>query len=262
MLKRDWSQCKALVTGASSGIGEAICKQLAERGASVLATARREERLRALSELQGLAGRIHYIAGDITSPEHRATLAAWIEREWGALDILINNAGSGAIGRFDEASSDRLRKIMEVDFFASVELTRICLPLMRSGVHPTILNIGSVLSHVAVPLKSEYCAAKFALRGWAESIRTELASQGIHVLMLSPSTTKSEFFTSLIDTSPNAESKSFGAMSPEKVAQAAIRSLERRRRDAILSLGGKALVWCGRLVPGILDRVLRKSTTK
>ncbi len=100
MLKRDWSQCKALVTGASSGIGEAICKQLAERGASVLATARREERLRALSEMQGLAGRIHYIAGDITSPEHRSALANWIEREWGALDILINNAGSGAIGRF------------------------------------------------------------------------------------------------------------------------------------------------------------------
>jgi short-subunit dehydrogenase len=81
-------------------------------------------------------------------------------------------------------------------------------------------------------------------------------------LMLSPSTTKSEFFNSLIDTSPDAESKSFGAMSPERVAQAAIRSLERRRRDAILSLGGKALVWCGRLVPGILDRVLRKSATK
>lgn len=259
MLKRDWSQCKVLVTGASSGIGESICQQLAERGATVLATARREDRLRALSEGVTASGKIHYLAGDITSAEHRAELARWMEREWGTLDILINNAGSGAIGRFDEATSERLRKIMEVDFFASVELTRTCLPLLRQGVHPTILNVGSVLSHVAVPLKSEYCAAKFALRGWAESIRSELAAQGIHVLMLSPSTTKSEFFSSLIDTSPEAESKSFGAMSPESVARAAIRSLERRRRDTILSFGGKALVWCSRLVPGILDRVLRRT---
>jgi len=260
MLKRDWSQCKVLVTGASSGIGEAICKELARRGATILATARREDRLCALSKQSLSPGLIRFLAGDITSSEHRSRLVSWIKEEWGSLDVLINNAGSGAIGRFDEANPDRLRKIMEVDFFASVELTRGCLPLLRKGVHPTILNVGSVLSHVAVPLKSEYCAAKFALRGWAESIRTELASQGIHVLMLSPSTTQSEFFTSLIDTSPDAESKSFGAMSPESVAKAAIRSLERRRRDAILSLGGKFLVWCGRIVPGILDRVLRKTT--
>lgn len=277
MVKRDLSGAKVLVTGASSGIGRAICIQLALRGARVLATARREEKLKDLKAyIEGLrlskplkanssvsssqnecsSQTISILPGDLTDTVHRTNLTEWVTQNWGSLDVLINNAGVGAIGPFESASQHRLRQIMEVDFFAPVELTRLLLPSLRRGKNPAILNVGSVLSHRAVPNKSEYCAAKFAMRGWSEALRVELLTDRIDVLMLSPSTTKSEFFDALVETDPDSESKSIGAMSVEQVAEAAVQSLVRSKRELILSLGGKLLVWSGRIFPGVTDRLL------
>jgi short-subunit dehydrogenase len=196
------------------------------------------------------------VAGDLTDAAHRRSLFSFATQRWDGLDVLINNAGAGAIGRFEDASSERLRKVMEIDFFAPVELTRIFLPLLEKGSKPAILNVGSVLSHRAVPNKSEYCAAKFALRGWAESLRVELSKKHIEVLMLSPSTTQSEFFDSLVDTSRDESSKSLGVMTPERVAEYAIQALVRSKREMVLSVGGKMLVWAGRFFPRLTDRVL------
>ena len=257
MARRNLKTARIILTGASSGIGRELTIQLCQRGAYVLATARRLERLQELkTTCQHLTGQLHILAGDLTNPQHRQSILDDAMSRWNGLDCLINNAGAGAIGRFDDASSDRLRKVMEIDFFAPVELTRICLPLLERGNRPAILNIGSVLSHRAVPNKSEYCAAKFAMRGWAESLRVELTRKKIEVLMLSPSTTQSEFLESLVDTNVSEKSKSMGSMSAERVAQLAISTLIRSKREMILSLGGKALVWAGRLFPKMTDRIL------
>ncbi len=93
----------------------------------------------------------------------------------GQVDLLVNNAGVGAIGPFADASADRMRSVMEVNFFAPVELTRSLLPSLRRGRASVICNISSVLGHRAVPNKSEYCASKFALHGWSDALRAELA---------------------------------------------------------------------------------------
>jgi len=257
MARRNLQDARIIVTGASSGIGRALAIQLCQHGANVLATARRADRLDELQQLcSSMRGSLTTMAGDLTSEQHRQEIVSQTTAEWNAIDVLINNAGAGAIGRFDVASAERLRRVMEIDFFAPVELTRLCLPLLTKGRRPAILNIGSVLSHRAVPNKSEYCAAKFAMRGWAESLRVELAAQRIEVLMLSPSTTRSEFFESLVETNPSLKSKSIGSMRPERVAQLAISSLVRSKREMILSLGGKGLVWAGRLFPRLTDRIL------
>ncbi len=257
MARRNLKNARIIVTGASSGIGRALAIQLCQRGANVLATARRVERLNELRELcKSMPGVLTTLEGDLTSQQHRQKILEQATSQWNALDVLINNAGAGAIGRFDDASSDRLRRVMEIDFFAPVELTRLCLPLLERGRRPAILNIGSVLSHRAVPNKSEYCAAKFAMRGWAESLRVELAAQNIEVLMLSPSTTRSEFLDALVDTKADEKSKSVGSMLPERVAQLAISALVRSKREMVLSLGGKCLVWAGRLFPRLTDRIL------
>ena len=257
MARRNLHDARIIVTGASSGIGRALAIQLCQRGAHVLATARRVERLNELQELcMSMPGVLTTLEGDLTSHLHRQEMIQKATSQWNALDVLINNAGAGAIGRFDDASSDRLRRVMEIDFFAPVELTRLCLPLLERGRRPAILNIGSVLSHRAVPNKSEYCAAKFAMRGWAESLRVELAAQRIEVLMLSPSTTSSEFLDALVDTKADEKSKSVGSMLPERVAQLAISALIRSKREMVLSLGGKCLVWAGRLFPRLTDRIL------
>jgi short-subunit dehydrogenase len=248
----------AIVTGASSGIGRSLCRQLTAEGATVVAVARRQERLDALAaEAADQPGQLIPLAGDITSGalrEQVVTRAVSIRD--GAVDLLVNNAGVGAIGPFTEASEARLRHIMEVNFFAPVELIRRCIPALAAGRAPVICNIGSVLGHRAVPGKSEYCASKFALHGFSDAMRTELKPQGIQVTLVSPSTTRSEFFDSLVETDATARSKSLGSWPPDRVAKVTLKAIKRRRSEVILSLGGKTLVYADRVAPALLDTVL------
>jgi len=258
MIRWDPRAKSAVVTGASSGIGYELALLLARRGATVVVAARREERLAQLAmAAASLPGKIVCCPGDITDPLVRQRLiACGAEHGEGGIDLLVNNAGIGAIGPFASASAERLRRIMEVNFFAPAELTRIAIPLLRKRKDTIICNIGSVLGHRAVPDKSEYCASKFALHGWSDSLRAELAGQGIQVTLVSPSTTASEFFDAVIDTSPTASSPSFGKWSPDRVARAALAAIMARRAEVILSLGGKALVYGDRLSPPLMNHLL------
>ncbi len=258
-MRRRLNNARVLVTGASSGIGRAVAVELARCGTQLLLTARRGDRLAALrDELTGPASSVDLVPGDLTQPEHRRELAAWIDREWGALDGLVNAAGAGAIGPFDQADPSRLRTLMEIDFFAPVELIRRCLPLLRKGRRPVIVNIVSVLGHRGVPLKSEYCAAKFALRGFSQSLRAELADHPIDVVVVSPSTTATEFFEVLHERRGPEPKWKGRAMSSAAVARATVRAMRRGRHEVILSAGGRTLVWLDRLAPSLADVVMAR----
>ncbi len=251
----------SVITGASSGIGRCLSHRLADAGSTVIAVARREKELQETANqfIGGGVGKIIPFAGDITDPEtHFGIKDTVLEIGPGRVDLLVNNAGAGAIGPFAEASPQRLRQIMEVNFFAATELTRTLLPLLCLGKNPVLCNVGSVLGHCAVPDKSEYCASKFALHGWSDSIRSELASNGIQVTLISPSTTRSEFFQSLIETDANATSNSVGSWSPERVAEHTFAAIVKRKREVILSSGGKALVYGDRILPGLMAKILKR----
>jgi len=257
-MKRKVSGRRILITGASSGIGRALALDLARRKNSLLLTARREDRLEILAaEVRELGGEPVVVAGDITDTNLRDRVVSQTQESFGGLDIVINNAGVGGIGTFASADEARLRKIMEVNFFAPAELSRATLPLLRASDDGVIVNIGSVLGHCAVPKKSEYCASKFAMHGLTDSLRMELASEGIDVLLVSPSTTSSEFFDQAMRSDGKA-SKNDSPMTPEQVAVHTIRAIERGKREVVLSMGGKLLVWADRLVPSIVSRVLRR----
>lgn len=250
---------RVVITGASSGIGRELAKQLASEGCRLIINARRKDRLSELaSEIQGGGAVCHVVEGDVTDPTVREQLLAASQDHLGGLDILINNAGIGAMGRFDEASQDRLRQIFEVNFFAVTELIRDSLPLLKAGNEPVIVNLSSVLGHRAVPLKSEYCASKFAIHGFSDAIRAELSRDGIDILLVSPSTTDSEFFDSAIDDPTKRDWKKGGAMSPEVVASRTIRAIKKRRHEIILTFGGRVLVWLDRMIPGIANRIIAK----
>lgn len=252
-----------ILTGVSSGIGKELCRLLVQRGAIVVANARRQDRLNELQ--QSLAseaadreqrgwGQLHTIAGDITDPAVRTALVARTEQlGQGRLDLLVNNAGIGALGPFQQASESRMRRVMEVNFFAPVELTRAALPLLQHGRRPVLCNIGSVLGHRAVPNKSEYCASKFALHGWSDALRAELRPSGIQVTLVSPSTTRSEFFDAVIDTPQGTVSRSLGSWPPDRVARATLAAIAARRSEMILSLAGKALVYADRIAPPLVN---------
>lgn len=259
MAKRDLSGARAIVTGASSGIGRELARRLVQSGSHVLATARRADRLESLSgELSSAAGRLEILIGDITCGRLRQQLVATAIESFGGLDLLVNNAGLGGIGRFDEATEERLRQIMEVNFFAPLELIRVALPSLKQGTKPLIANVGSVLGHRAVPLKSEYCASKFALHGFSDALRAELVGCGVDVMLASPSTTSSEFFDQVVETNSDLKGLKRSAASPERVARQIVSAIRRGRQEVILSASGKALVWFDRLFPSWANRVVAK----
>jgi len=199
-------------------------------------------------------GQAIFLAGDITNEDFRRELCAFAKNELGGLDILVNNAGIGAVGNFSDATSTRLREVMEVDFFAPVELIRESLPMLRSGTQPLIVNVSSVLGHRAVPTKSEYCAGKFALHGFSDALRAELERDGVHVLLASPSTTASEFFDELAQ-SKNKQRK---GMPPETVARHIVRAMRTQRHELIVSYEGKLLVWLDRLWPTLANKLMAR----
>lgn len=258
MAKRSITGCRGILTGASSGIGRALATQLLRAGARLLVVARRQERLDELArELAAAPGQIEILTGDITQGEVRQAAIDRAIAVFGGLDLLINNAGRGAAGRFAEAPADRLRQVMEVNFFAPAELTRLALPLLKVGNRPIVVNIGSVLGHRGIPGCAEYCASKFALQGLSESLRAEIASSGIDLLMVSPATTQTEFFEQAIDAPPASGPMTRG-VPPEVVARRTVAAIRRGRHEIVISPGGKLLVSMNRLFPRALDSILAR----
>ncbi len=258
MARRRIDGLRGILTGASSGIGYALAIELARRGARLVVVARRERRLLDLAaQVHDAPGAIVPLTGDVADPACRQAAVALAVEKFGGLDLLVNNAGIGAMGKFSEAAPERLRQVMEVNFFAAVELTRRALPALRQGSKPIIVNVSSVLGHRGVPGCSEYCASKFALEGFSQSLRAELVRDGIDVLVVSPARTKTEFFDQAIDARGKPWAKIQG-MCSEAVARRTVRAIRRGQHQLIVSLGGKSLVWASRLLPGVVDRVLAR----
>lgn len=265
MAVREITGKRILITGASSGIGRELALQLAARGAKVIACGRRRAKLdRLVSDWESVKdhqhgrGMIHVCVADVTLPADREKLVAEYKSQFGGLDILINNAGVGAMGRFDQAQPQRMRDLFEVNFFALVEMTRLALPALKAGDDPMVVNISSVLGHRGAPLKSEYSASKFAVHGFSDAIRAELAVDSVEVLLVSPSTTDSEFFDAAIEDDTRKDWKKRGAMPPEAVAAKTIKAMAKRRHEIILTFGGRVLVWLDRIIPGLANRVMAK----
>lgn len=259
MSRRNLATARAVVTGASSGIGRETALELARQGTRLVLTARRAERLDELkAEVETLGVEAVVVSGDITVPAIRQLVLDRATTEFGGLDILVNNAGIGAVGPFAAADEQRMRHVMEVNFFGLVELTRAALPLLAQGERPIIVNVSSVLGHRAVPGKSEYCASKFAVHGFSDALRAELAGQGIDVLVVSPSTTASEFFEQAIDRDPDASRSNAGVMSSQTVARKTVKAIRRGRHEIILSPGGTFLIWLDRLCPPLANRLVAR----
>ena len=203
-------------------------------------------------------GTIVPVTGDVCDRELQQQLIDTCDQQFGGVDLLINNAGIGAMGRFDDADDDRMRKVFDVNFFAIAELTRLALPKLKLGNDALIVNMSSILAHRAAPLKSEYCASKFALHGFSDSIRAELATDNVSLLLVSPSTTDSEFFDSAIEDQTGKNWKKRGSMPPDVVAAKTIRAIRKRKHEIIMTHGGRFLVWLDRLVPGVANRIMAR----
>jgi uncharacterized protein len=206
----------ALVTGASSGIGEATAKRIArEPGARLVLVARRQDRLEALAAEIGGAS---VIAADLTEEGAPAMVAERVEAEHGRLDLLVNNAGAAWRGRFGEAGWENLERHMRLNFDAVARLTEALLPLLRSSAPSSIVNVASTAGRISRANSGAYSASKFALSGWTDALHLEEREHGVHVGLVMPGFVATEGFPQKeLVSKPHTR---WIVSTPEKVADA------------------------------------------
>ncbi len=187
----------ALVTGASSGIGEAIARRLLRKGWCVAVTARREDRLVSLVKLLDVAGdRTLTLVGDVTNAVDRKRWVELTYERWGRIDALINNAGYGQRGPVELVPLEAVRANFETNLFSLIALTQLVVPLMRARGRGHIINIGSVAGRIARPFSSVYDATKHALNAISDGLRGELKPFGVAVVVIQPGFISTEFAAS------------------------------------------------------------------
>ena len=262
MARREIGGMRTIITGSSSGIGAAIARELASQGARCVIVARRLDKLEAVAEEIRAENRgraeIEIVLGDITDPMIRKAAVERSVIAFGGLDALVNNAGIGGFGRFAEGTPQRLRQIMEVNFFAAAELTREALPALQEGRSSIVVNVGSILGHRGIPRMSEYCSSKFALQGLSQSLRIELQSVGIDLLMVSPGTTETEFYNSVVHGRGKVPWPKGRGTSSAGVARSTVKAIRRGKREIIPNFLGWWLVWANKSAPGVVDYFLKK----
>jgi uncharacterized protein len=245
----------AIVTGASSGIGEATARRLArEPGASLVLVARREERLRALAESLGLE-RVTWVAVDLVdehAPERIRTHV--LERHGRRLDLLVNNAGASWRKHFADGGYENVRRTMAINFDAQVRLTEALLPLLRESAPSAIVNVASTAARVARAGTGAYSASKFALAGWSDALWAEEHANGVHVGLVLPGFISTEGF-------PQAELTArpwtrWVVSTPDRAAEAIFQAGVGRRPERYVPRPYGLAAAARILTPGLVRRVL------
>jgi NAD(P)-dependent dehydrogenase (short-subunit alcohol dehydrogenase family) len=188
MNRRTADQQVILITGASSGIGEAAASRLLTQGYIVYGAARRTERMAALAD-KGLIA----LPLDITDDRMCTEVVDRIMQEQGRLDVLINNAGYGSYGSVEDVPMDEAKRQFEVNLFGLARITQLVLPVMRAQKSGRIINISSIGGKMALPFGAWYHATKHALEGFSDSLRLEVAPFGISVVLIEPGSIRSEW---------------------------------------------------------------------
>jgi short-subunit dehydrogenase len=239
----------ALVTGASSGIGEATARRLArEPGAQLLLVARREERLRALAaELPDAT----VLAVDLVDDDAPQRIAAAVE-ERGRLDLLVNNAGAGWRAFFADGGWENVQRHMALNFDAQVRLTEALLPILRRSAPSSIVNVASVAGRVSRARSGAYSASKFALIGWSEALHLEEREHGVHVGVVLPGFVATEGF-------PQQELRDRAitrwlVSTPDKVADAIVDAGPGGKPERYVPRPYRALPILRALAPGLVRR--------
>jgi uncharacterized protein len=244
----------AVITGASSGIGEAAARRLArEPEASLILVARREERLRALASSLG-EDRVSWVAADLLDDDAPARIRAHVQEHHGRLDLLVNNAGSGWRARFADGGYENVRRTMALNFDAPVRLTEALLPLLRASAPSAIVNVASTSSRVARAGAGAYSASKFALAGWSDALWAEERPHGVHVGLVLPGFISTEGFPQT-ELTEKALTR-WAVSTPERAAEAIFEAGPGRRAERYVPRPYALAAVFRVLTPGLVRRVM------
>ena len=248
-----------VVTGASSGIGEAMAREYAKMGAKIVMAARREEELRRIAEeIESAGGTVVYVACDVVREEDCKHLIEVAIEEFGGVDVMICNAGLSMRALFDDCDLAVLHRLMDVNFWGTVNCTKYALPhLQRSK--GSLVGISSVAGIHGLPGRTGYSASKYAMTGFLDTIRIENLKKGVHVMTACPGFTASNVRFSALTAdgtqqgeTPRNEAK---MMTPERVAHLVARGLMRRKRLCLMEWEGRLTHFLKKICPGFVDRL-------
>ena len=219
-----------VVTGASSGIGQAASRMFAARGCRVALVARRRERLdRLRDELVAAGGEALALQADLTAEDETDAVLPKVVETWGRLDVLVNNAGYGVQQRFEDMPPEAVARMFRLNVLSAMALSRAALGPMRASGGGSIVNVASVGGVVAHPLNVAYCASKHALVGFSKSLRLECLGTGVRVTAVCPGSTRTEFFDVAKRDIPFDGMIERWSVPPEKVARAIVRAADGNR---------------------------------
>jgi NADP-dependent 3-hydroxy acid dehydrogenase YdfG len=247
----------AIVTGASSGIGESTARELARAGAIIVLAARREDRLQRLEkEIKEMHGRALAVPTDLTKPEQITNLVQTTLNRFGRIDILANIAGAAIYDWFEELSAEEIRNPFEVNVLGMAELIRQTIPYMKAQRSGIILNMSSYVSRIAVPPMEIYASTKYAVEGLTDGLRRSLLPWGITVIRVHPSSVTGTEFTKHMRRGGTIKYMPvpIGRIKRERMALYIVDLIERPQRALFISRIYEVPVLINKLFPGVIDR--------
>ncbi|MFV0290201.1 MAG: SDR family oxidoreductase [Mangrovibacterium sp.] len=247
-----------LITGASSGIGKSLAYEFVKNGSKVVLGARRVDRLQAILQDLG-AEHVAVCELDVTKEDDCRCFVDYALRAFGAVDVLINNAGISMRADFKDTELSVVRRVMDVNFWGTVYCTKYALPHLLAS-RGSLVGVISIAGYVGLPGRTGYSSSKFAVRGFLDTLRIENKSSGLHVLVAAPGFTASEVRFSALTAdgheqgeTPRAEEK---MMTSEEVASRIYKSVKKRNRQLILTFWeGRFTVFLGKFWPRLLDKL-------
>jgi NADP-dependent 3-hydroxy acid dehydrogenase YdfG len=247
------------ITGASAGIGRATALCLGREGHALVLCARRLDKLQEVAaEVTRVGGEALVVAGDVTREADMNALVAAATRRFGRLDVMMCNAGFGIYGTIDAVSADNMRRVMDVNYMGTYLAARAALPVFRRQNSGHIVVISSIVGKRGVPFMGPYSATKFAQAGLAECLRAETQGSAIHVSVVYPISTDTEFAQVMTRESGYATRANGPRQSADEVAAAIARAIERPVPEVFPHRLSRWLPILNAVAPGFCDKMVRR----
>lgn len=250
------------VTGASSGIGEALARALAQAGARLVLSARREHELERVRQQLSRPDDHLVLPLDVTRPEEFGGAVDAVRDRFGRLDILVNNSGISQRSAVFDTDIAVDRRVFEVNYFGAIGLTKAVLPWFREQGGGLFVVISSLVGELSTPMRSAYAASKHALHGWYEALRAEEYEHNIRVLMVMPGFVHTQVSVNAVTADGSAHGRmdahQQAGLAPEACAEAILRAVQQGREQVIIAGREKAGIFLKRLFPALYRKVIRR----
>src|SRR5690606_37998342 len=254
----NWQGKVVIVTGASSGIGKAYAELFGQKGASVVLAARSVQSLEEVkAKISATASGVLVVKADVSVEDDCKNLIETTVKEFGKIDVLINNAGISMRSLLNDTDTSVIKRLMEVNFYGTLYCTKYALPYLLKS-KGSVLGVSSIAGYVGLPARTGYSASKFAMQGFLDALRTENLKKGLHVMIACPGFTASNIRNTALAADGNAQGESpreeDKMMTAEEVAKHIYNGVLNRKRSLVLTTVGKLAVFLSKFFPSFIEK--------